>query len=284
MIDFPYLFLYCSPESGTISRPIDTERSEDQPNMKTPSRKALREQVKNKDIAAVLSVPRGTLTAKQKKFAQALVLDGMTGADAYRTAYDTKARPKTVGDNASRLKADVRIQAEIAALERAKALSALHSAEALRSLVITSLTSALIDPDVKPATKIQAAKVLGAVTEVAAFTERKEITHVSSSSDLRDRIMQQLKTVILDASDATDVDADSLLAEISGDAEPHPTGTPPNPEWDSDAHMHTIPHKPSPQFSDPESSDLDPSEDPPLSSETQTPGGYISGENDGVAK
>lgn len=252
--------------------------------MKTPNRKQLREQVKNKDIAAVLSVPRGTLTAKQKKFAQALVLDGMTGADAYRSAgYSAKGKPKTVGDAASRLKADCRIQAEIAALERAKALSALHSAEALRSLVITSLTSALIDPDVKPATKIQAAKVLGAVTEVAAFTERKEITHVSSSSDLRDRIMQQLKTVILDASDATDVDADSLLAEISGDAEPHPQGTPPNPEWDSGDNVHTIPHKPSQEFSDP-SEDLDPSEDPPLPSEIETPGGYISGENDEVAK
>ena len=251
--------------------------------MKTPSRKQLKEAVKNKDIAAVLSVPRGTLTAKQKKFAQALVLDGMTGADAYRTAYKATGTPKSVGTNASKLKADSRIQLEIAALERAKALSALHSAEALRSLVITSLTSALIDPDVKPATKIQAAKVLGAVTEVAAFTERKEITHVSSSSDLRDRIMQQLKTVILDASDATDVDADSLLAEISGDAEPHPTGTPPNAEWDSGDNVHTIPHKPSQEFSD-SSEDLDPSEDPPSPSETQTPGGDIFGENDGVAK
>ncbi len=252
--------------------------------MKTPSRKALREQVKNKDMGSILSVPRGTLTAKQKAFAQAIALDGMTGADAYRTAYKATGTPKSVGTNASKLKADSRIQLEIEALERAKTLATLHSAEALRSLVITSLTSALIDPDVKPATKIQAAKVLGAVTEVAAFTERKEITHVSSSSDLRERIMQQLKTVILDASDATDVDTESLLAEISGDADTYPAGTPPNPKRDSDADVHTIPHKPSPHFSDPESSDSDPTEHPPSSLETQTPRGDIFGENDEVAK
>jgi hypothetical protein len=157
---------------------------------------------------------------------------------------------------------------EIDALERAKQVAALHTAEALRSLVISSLTSALIDPDTKPATRIQAAKVLGQVTEVAAFTERKEITHIQDSGAIRSQILDQLKSMMLGSADAVDVDANSLLVELAGD-EPQGTGTPPNAEWDSDAHMHSNPLE---QFP-PES------EHPPSSPETQTPGGDISGEN-----
>jgi hypothetical protein len=227
-------------------------------------------------LQSVMRIGKLPLTAKQKRFAEGIVLEGLTGADSYRKAYSDKGTPKTIGNNASRLKADSRIQMEMVALEQAKQVAALHSAEALRSLVISSLTSALIDPDTKTATKIQAAKVLGSVTEVAAFTERKEITHVKDSGEIRAQIMSQLKTMMLSADNVQDVDADSLLAEIAGD-ETHPEGIPPNQDWDSGSHVHTIPHEQSPEISHP-------SEHPPLSSETQTPGGDIFGENDGVAK
>jgi len=241
--------------------------------MKTPTRKQLREAIKGRDIGTVLSVPRGTLTTKQKRFAEALVLEGKTGADAYRTAYSSKASPKIIGTKASMLKAQERIQIEIAALEHAKQVAALHTAEALRSLVISSLTSALIDPETKPATKIQAAKVLGQVTEVAAFTERKEITHVQDSGAIRSQILDQLKSMMLGTNDAVDVDATELLAELTAD-DPHPGGTPPVPERDSDASVHSNPHTPPPTFT----------ETPPLSSETGDPPGDIFGENDDVAK
>lgn len=244
--------------------------------MKTPSRKQLRETIKGKDIGALLHIPRGTLTAKQKRFAEALVLEGKTGADAYRTAYDTKARPKTVGDNASRLKADIRIQAEIEALERAKQVAALHSAEALRSLVISTLTAAIVDPDSKPATRITAAKILGQVTEVAAFTERKEITHVQDSGAIRSQILDQLKSMMLGTADAQDVDATELLAELSEDG-PHGGGIPPNAKRDSGADVHSNELEPSQSFSDTEDAG-ESSEDPPSSLETQTPGGDIFGE------
>jgi hypothetical protein len=129
------------------------------------------------------------------------------------------------------------------------------------------------------ATKIQAAKILGQVTEVAAFTERKEITHVRDSGAIREQIMSQLKTMMLASDDAETIDADSLLVELAG-AEPHPEGTPPNAERDSGSHVHTIPHEQSP-----ENSDLSQfSEDPPLSSEIDTPRGDIFGGNDEVAK
>jgi hypothetical protein len=236
------------------------------------NRKAIREQVKetikSKGIESVIRLGKTGLTAKQKKFAEGIVLEGLTGADSYRQAYDTKASAHVVGTDASKLKANPRVALEIAALEQAKQVAALHTAEALRSLVISSLTSALIDPDTKPATRIQAAKVLGQVTEVAAFTERKEITHIQDSGAIRSQILDQLKSMMLGSADAVDVDANSLLVELAGD-EPQGTGTPPNAEWDSGAHMHSNPLE---QFP-PES------EHPPSSPETQTPRGDISGEN-----
>lgn len=180
------------------------------------------------------------------------------------------------------LKAQERIQREIAALEQAKQVAALHSAEALRSLVISSLTSALIDPETKAATRIQAAKVLGQVTEVAAFTERKEITHIKDSGAIRAQILDQLKSMMLGTADAQDVDANELLQELTADG-PHPPGTPPNAERDSDARVHSNELEPPHDFSD-SGEESDPSEDPPSPSETQTPRGDIFGENDEVTK
>jgi hypothetical protein len=261
------IFWFCS---GIVRPKRSGERSEQRLRMKTPSRKQMREAIQDKGIASVLRVPRQALTHKQRKFAEALVLDEMTGADAYRTAYNAKGTPKAVGTNASKLKADARIQLEIQALEHAKQVAAWHSAEALRSLVISTLTSTIIDPETKPATRITAAKILGTVTEVAAFTERKEVTHIQDSGAIREQIMSQLKTMLLNTDDAQDIDANELLTELTADG-PHPGGTPPNAERDSGAHVHTIPLEPSQM-------ETDPSEDPPSSLETPTPPGDIFGE------
>jgi phage terminase small subunit len=246
--------------------------------MDKPSRKALREAINNKGISSVLQIPRNALTKKQKRFAEAIALEDMTGADAYRAAYSPNAKPKTAGDNASKLRADTRIKQEIEALERAKELAAWHSAESLKALVVSTLTEVATDPSAKASTRVSAVKVLGSVVGVDMFRETKRIEHVKDSGELRQQILDQLKTVMLGTSDAQEVDANSLLEELTSQ-EPHPPGTPPNAERDSDAHIHTIPLKPSPEISDPSSEHPLPSEDPPLSSKTQTPGGDIFGEN-----
>ena len=72
--------------------------------MKQVTRKELREVISTKGIEPALRLGRTGLTAKQKKFAEGLVLEGLTGADAYRNAYDTSAKPKRVGNAASLLK------------------------------------------------------------------------------------------------------------------------------------------------------------------------------------
>ena len=115
----------------------------------------------------------------------------------------------------------------------------------------------LIDPDAKQATKVQASKVLGTVTEVSAFTERKEIRHIRSSEDTKAKIMGQLREMLnAGAEDVTFVEADTLLRELAG--ETHPLPTPPNDVAESRDPIHTIP----PELSDKESV-LDEESDPP---------------------
>jgi hypothetical protein len=221
-----------------------------------------------------MRVPKGTLTTKQKKFAEQVAL-GATGAEAYRVAYNAKGKPKTVGNHASNLKQHEGIRLEIERIERANELAALHSATGLRSIVISTLAEIATNPDEKAATRVQAVRSIGQLVGVDAFRETKRVEHVKDSGELRAQILDQLKGMMLGTNDAQEVDATELLAELTGDdsgsAEPHPTGTPPNAERDSGAHIHTIPHKASPE-------ETDPSEDPPLSPETPTPRGDIFGE------
>ena len=184
------------------------------------------------------------LTPKQRAFALE-VAKGSTGAGAYRKAYNAKGKPKTVGDHASRLKADDRIRAEIEAYQLAIEGAKHRNPAALRELVIQSLVKVIIDPDSKPGQITAAAKVLGTVTEVAAFTERKEVRTITSSEDARAAIMAQLKQLSnASAEDAhiIDAQADDLMRELAGDAT-HPPATPQTDDAESRANTHTIPHE-----------------------------------------
>ena len=157
------------------------------------------------------------LTAKQRKFAHE-VAKGSTKADAYRAAYNVKSA-KTMEAEPYRLAADPRVAREIEAYTLALETAKLRSPAALRELVIQSLVRVIVDPDSKPGQITAAAKVLGTVTEVAAFTERKEVRTISSSEDARAKVMQELRGLITSsATDATviEAEADSLLRELSG--------------------------------------------------------------------
>jgi hypothetical protein len=220
------------------------------------------------------------LTKKQQRFAEGIALEGLTKSDAYRRAYNTKGLSATVNPHASRLANSDKIKATIDALTLANQAMEYADAESIRKLVIQSLIQTVIDPDVKAATKVAAAKVLGTVTEVAAFTERKQITNVNDSSAIREQIMSQLKHMILDTGDAETVDADALLHEISGEAiDPaNENGQDDSPTLWGDATFATG-TPPVPLHSNPLEQFPPESEHPPSSPETQTPGGDISGEN-----
>ena len=228
------------------------------------NRKAIHQAIKAKGIEGVMRVPKGTLTPKMKRFAEEIAL-GSTGADAYRRAYSDRGSVDTIGNNASRLKADARIKAEIERIERANELAALHSAAGLHSIVISTLAEIATNPEAKDATRVQAVKAIGQLVGVDAFRETKRVEHVKDSGAIRSQILDQLKSMMLGTADAQDVDANSLLVELAGD-EPQGTGTPPNAERDSGAHMHSNELEQFPAES----------EHPPSSLETQTPGGDIS--------
>jgi hypothetical protein len=145
------------------------------------------------------------------------------------------------------LASNPRVAAEIKAYEVAIEAGKHRTPAALRDLVIHSLVQVIISDDANPAQKVAAAKVLGTVTEVAAFTERKEIHTITSSADARSRIMEQLRGMMdTTVSDVVERDADALILELAGKSEPampHRTPTEPNEPSSDPDHQHTIPLK-----------------------------------------
>ena len=179
------------------------------------------------------------LTPKMRKFARE-VAKGSTKAEAYRRAYKTDPAPSTIACAPYKLAGDARVRKEIEAYQVALAAQEYRTPAALRSLVIQALTETLLSDDTPPAVRVQAAKVLGTVTEVAAFTERREVTRIDNSQAARDKLLSEIKDMMRTV-DVPTVDADSLLAELAG---PDPHGAPP-PQTDELTHhgdVHTIPH------------------------------------------
>jgi hypothetical protein len=253
--------------------------------MKTPSRKQVKQAIQKVGIEGALMVPKGTLTTRQRKFAEA-VAAGETGAAAYRAAYNTKASPHSQSNDATKLKKHPVISQQIEALKLANEAMTYASASQVRQLVIQSLIQTLIDPETKAATRVSAAKVLGNVTEVAAFTDRKEITHIKDSGAIRDQIMQQLRSVI--TNDAETIDTEALLDELGSDkskakkpAESNACEDDPTTQGDAtlttEPHprtLHSNPHEQSPEKLD----SLIPSDNPPSSLQNDNGEGDISDE------
>ena len=201
------------------------------------------------------------LTGKQKAFALE-VAKGATGAAAYRKAYNTRGKPLTQANSASRLKKRPDINAEILAYQAALESEKHRSPAALRALIIKSLVGVIIDEDTPPAVLVQAAKVAGTISEVGLYTERKEVRTISSSDDAKARVMAELRRLMnAQAEDAHTIDAaaTSLLDELA-DARPHPSPTSPTEQTESLADEHTIPLKQSQNLPDPSTANPPPIE------------------------
>lgn len=210
------------------------------------------------------------LTPKQRAFALE-VAKGSSGAAAYRKAYNTKASPKIQGDAAHKLKSRPDINQEIEAYKLALEGETYRTPAALRALVVQTLASVLVDPEAKQAVKVQAAKVIGTMTDVSLFTHRTETKIIRSSDDARAELMAQIRELAnAEAEDVETVDADSLLRElVSGGSETHRGATPQTVEEESLADTHTIPLEQSPLESIPHdsaatSTDASTQDDPPL--------------------
>lgn len=194
------------------------------------------------------------LTHKQQTFAKELA-SGATKAAAYRKVYSKTAKPKTAGDAGYRLSLDSRISAEVDAYKLALEAAKHRTPEALRQLVIKTLVDVAINPDTKDSVKVAAVKVLGTVVEVGAFLERREVINTSSSTQAKAQLLEQLRDMMKgSAVDAIEVDADSLLAELTPEpletlpADTHPEPTPRTDEAESQVLKHTIPLKRTQKF------------------------------------
>lgn len=212
------------------------------------------------------------LTGKQKRFALE-VAKGSSGAEAYRAAYNTRGKSLTQANEASRLKARPDVAAEVEAYRVALETETYRTPAALRALVVQTLAAVLVDPDAKQAVKVQAAKAIGAMTDVSLFTHRTETRVVRSSEDTRAELMQQIMALSnAEAEDVTPLDgADSLMAELAGDSVEGDTHRPPTPlaaSEKSPAYIHTIPLEQSPSELDSENL---PAETPPPSLQDDPP-------------
>ncbi len=214
------------------------------------------------------------LTPKMRKFARE-VAKGATKADAYRAAYDVTSAA-TMTSKPYELMRDGRIQAEVEAYRLALETAEHRTPAALRSLVIQTLAQVLIDPEAKQAVKVQAAKVLGTVTEVAAFTERKEVRTITSSEDARAQLMAQIreltKAQAVDA-DIIERDAESLMRELeSAGDDPHPPPSPQATKEESLSSSHIDPHEQTPSLNWIQN----PQDETPTPSDREDPPGRVS--------
>jgi len=234
------LFLYNRTMQNTTQTP------------KRLTRKQVQEGLDSVPVSALLTGNNRELTGKQKAFAREVAM-GATGAGAYRKVYSEKAKPKTAGNAASLMKQHSGISLEIEAIRRAQEAEHIKNPAALRLLVINTLVELATNPDTKDAVRLQAVKVLGGVTEVAAFTERKETTVITSSMDARAEVMAELRALAnAHAMDAhvIDTQAADLLEELkTAAAETHPPPTTTRAEQESPVSIHTIPLEQSQDFS-----------------------------------
>jgi hypothetical protein len=157
------------------------------------------------------------LTHKQKAFAKEVAL-GNTKAESYRRAYKSKAKPQVASQEGQKLMKNPAIAMQVDAIALALEANQHITPASLRALAIHKLTEKAIDPDVPVAQQLRALELLGKITEVALFTERREIVQTSNSGEMKDKLLQSIR-LALSSKGATDVqanDAESLLAEIAG--------------------------------------------------------------------
>lgn len=239
------------------------------------SRKAIKQGLEQVPMSDILGPQVAkALTPKQQAFAKNLA-HGDAPSAAYKKAFNRKGKPAHIANDAYKLRQRPDVIQMQEAYSKALEGQRYQTPAALRALVIESLVSVIIDPEANHSQVVAAAKVLGTVTEVAAFTERKEVTTITSSNDARAKVMQQLRDMMKDeATDAVEIEAQSLEDELRGhDATP----TTPNGQLESLAHIHTIPLKQSQSELDPHP--LDDSTPPSVDADLETPPGHVSKPN-----
>jgi len=178
---------------------MDTEKiPPKKPGIRRLSRSEIVEGLKRTPVSSLLLGAQSKtrkLTAKQQAFAERIAM-GDSKAAAYRASYDTHTNPVAQSIEGQRLVKNPIVALQIDAIRLA--IEAAHHATpaALRSLVIQKLTELAIDPSQKAAQRLRALELLGKVTEVACFTERRELIHTESSVESRTKLLANLRLAL----------------------------------------------------------------------------------------
>lgn len=156
-----------------------------------------------------------SLTHKQKRFAEEIA-KGNTKAGAYRAAYNSKGNPKTAHKRGAELMSDSRIQGYSEAIKAALEAQRFATPAGLRALTIHELTKGALSAEMPPAQRVKCLELLGKITEVALFTERREIIKVTDSAQARSQLLDSLRAAIkAEAVDVDTINGDDLLAELA---------------------------------------------------------------------
>ena len=230
------------------------------------SRAQIKEGLKHAPIDQILlGADKIRLTKKQKDFAQK-VAEGKPKAQAYREAYDSQGKPATEGREGHRLAQNPKINTMIEAFQLANQAREYLIPTQIRTMAIQNLVSISIDEGEKTSNKLKALELIGKMSEVALFTERKEIIHTTNSADIKAKLIEGLRLAFAKSSGVNELakrKAESLLVELSDprqvdteDETPDPStipapATPPTPDpqistfFESDG-LHSNPLKESP--------------------------------------
>jgi hypothetical protein len=213
--------------------------------MKKLSRKEISEGLEQIPINQILlgSGKAGQLlTKKQKAFAEEVVRTGNKSA-SYRKAYNTRGKKETASRDALKVASNPRVATYIQALEQAKEAETYLLPARLRSIAIHRLTGLALNDGIAPAQQLKALELIGKMTEVALFTERRELVKVTDSEQMRDQLMKSIR-LAFSSGGAVDVEAtevDSLLNEISGGPGMNAAGPSHDQQLDDDQDADTLP-------------------------------------------
>jgi hypothetical protein len=185
------------------------------------TRQAIKETLKQTPIEQILvgahNVDKVNLTKKQKDFARK-VAEGKPKAQAYRETYNSTGKPQTQAEQGSRLASTPKISAMIEAFTLANEAREYLIPAQIRTMAIQNLVSIAINEEEKTSNKLKALELIGKMSEVQLFTERKEHIHLHSSEDIRGKLLAGLKSAFTNSRSLNDLakrKAESLLVELS---------------------------------------------------------------------
>jgi hypothetical protein len=184
------------------------------------SRKQITEGLKQTPIENILlgahNADKINLTKKQKDFARA-VAEGKPKAQAYRENYNSKGKPTTEAVEGSKLARNPKVASMIEALKVANEAREYLIPAQIRTMAIQNLVNIAIDDGEKTSNKLKALELIGKMSEVQLFSERKEHIHLHTSADIKGKLLEGLRLAFSNSRGINDLakrKAESLLIEL----------------------------------------------------------------------